>query len=327
MKKFLTWPLALLMMVGLVTACDDDDDDDDDMNTNQEMTITATVQASSDFSVLADALVRTQLTGVLNDENSEFTVFAPDNEAFQDLLDDLGYASLDELENALGTNTLRNILLYHVMSGEVMASQVSSGYIETQGVNGNGNNLSAYINAQGGVMLNGSSNVDEADIDASNGVIHRLDAVIMPMTVAGLVAVNNESFTSLETALGVADGDLVSVLSDESAEYTVLAPNDAAFQAVIDATSSGDLNGLVQTLGGTDVLASVLLYHVVPSEVQSGDVPNGSVTTASGGDITFATSNGVEITDATGNTVSVIEADITGTNGVVHTLNGVLLPQ
>jgi len=322
MMKFWKWPLAVLMAGVLFTGCDDDDDDDDPDPQPQEQSITATVQAEGDFSILADALTRTQLTGVLADENNDFTVFGPDNDAFQDLLNDLGLASLDELESTLGTNVLRNILLYHVVSGEVMANQVTTGYVSTQGVNDNGNNLSAYLNAESGVMINGTSTVEEADIEATNGVIHRVDAVIMPMTVAGLVAVNEMSLSSLEAALGVADGNLISVLSNENATYTVLAPNNAAFDATIAATNSGDLNGLVQFLGGTAELADVLLYHVLPTEVQSGSVSD----TVNGANVTFSTANGVEITDGGGNTSSVIEADITGTNGVVHIIDGVLLP-
>lgn len=320
------WPLAILMAGVLFTGCDDDDDDDDQNTTPQEQSITATAQAEADFSILVDALTRTQLAGVLSDENNDFTVFAPDNEAFGDLLNDLGYASLDELENALGTNVLRNILLYHVIAGEVTASQVTTGYVSTQGVNDNGNNLSAYINAENGVMINSVSTVEQADIEASNGVIHRVDAVILPMSVAGLIEVNQMMLSSLETALGVADGNLITVLSNENASYTVLAPNNDAFDATIAATNSGDLSGLVQFLGGTDVLADVLLYHVIGSEVQSGAVSSGDVATVNGANVTFATSNGVEVTDAGGNTYSVVEADITGTNGVVHIINGVLLP-
>ncbi len=322
--KILKWSILFMMIMGLTVACDDDDDDNG--NQPQEQTIAAIVEANADFSVLADALDRTDLTSVLANSSAEFTVFAPDNAAFQALLNDLGYAGLDELENALGTATLKNILLYHVLGAELKSDAVTSGYLSTQAVNANNNQLSSYINVSGGVRLNGSSSVTDPDIEASNGVIHRINAVITPLNVAELITVNDASFSSLEAALTVADGDLVTVLSDPNASFTVFAPDDDAFTAVINATNSGDLTGLVQTLGGTDVLAEVLTYHVVASELQSEDVSNGSVATVNGANITLSSSNGVQITDGQGSVSTVSEANITGTNGVIHMIDGVLLP-
>ena len=96
---------------------------------------------------------------------------------------------------------------------EVKAAAVSTGYAATEGTTADGDKLSIYLNTDMGVMINGTSSVITADIDASNGVINEIDAVILPLSIAGLIAVNSE-FSSLETALSVADGNLDSVLND-----------------------------------------------------------------------------------------------------------------
>lgn len=325
-KQFLNWPIVMLMGVAVMfTSCDEDTITV--TNPVAEKTIAGTASGDDDFSILVDALTRTGLVSVLDDASAEFTVFAPDNDAFTDLLADLQLNSLDELETALGNDGLKNVLLYHVLSGEVTAAMVSEGYVTMMGVNANGNMLSAYISLEGSdVVINAESDVETADIQASNGVIHQIDEVLLPPTVYDLIAFNDEDFNSLAIAVGAADGNLDMVLGDETAEYTVFAPNDDAFDAAITATSSGDLNGLVAAIGGTSGLQDVLLYHVLGSEVRASAVTTGMVPTANGDMLSIDTSNGVVITDGQNGMATVIKTNITGTNGVIHEITGVLLP-
>lgn len=310
-----------------LTACENDDDDNLDTPDPKQETIADIAVATPRFSILVDALTRTNLVSVVADANADLTVFAPNNQAFADALTALGFADLDALETALGTDGLKNVLLYHVLGAEVKAMDVSTGYAATEATNADGDKLSLYLNTNAGVQINGSSNVETADIDASNGVIHEIDAVILPLSIAGLLAVNTE-FSSLVTALGVADGNLDSVLSDPATgPVTVFAPNDAAFGKLLSDLGLNDLNELVTAIGGSGALANVLLYHVVGGNTSSDEVTNGPLTTLQGDVITISTSNGVEITDGAGTTTKVIATDIQGTNGVAHTLDYVLLPQ
>lgn len=317
---------VLLMAFATVVACEDDDNETQPPTT-QEKSIGATAQAEARFSILVDALDRTGLLSVVTDESASLTVFAPNDAAFQSAFQTLGVADLDELEDVIGNAGLKNVLLYHVLDAEVMAADVTTGYVATQATNGDGDQLSAFIDASSGVMLNNAAQVVAADINASNGVIHEIDAVILPLSMYGLLEVNPD-FSSLVSALQVADGSLDSLFSaTSSGPYTLFAPDDDAFGDLLNALNAASLNELITTIGGTDVLAQVLTYHAVDGNITSDEIPNGKVMTVQGADISIATSNGVSITDGAGQTRTVTSADIQGTNGVIHRINGVLLIQ
>ena len=153
------------------------------------------------------------------------------------------------------------------------------------------------------------------DIECSNGVIHVLDAVIVPKDNIVETAIANDDFETLVTAV-VAAG-LVDTLSDESAEFTVFAPTDDAF-AELD---SDDLTNLINN--DTANLSDILLYHVIPGIVLSGDLTdNMTVTTVQGTNITITIFNEtVFINDA-----EVTLADIECSNGVIHIIDKVLIP-
>jgi transforming growth factor-beta-induced protein len=124
-----------------------------------------------DFSILVQAVVKAGLVDALSG-TGPFTVFAPTNQAFNNLFATLGISGID----ALTAEQLTPILLYHVVSGNVTASQVSTGSVPTLK---EGSTIS--ITADGmGVKLNGSSNVIATDVQGTNGVIHAIDAVILP---------------------------------------------------------------------------------------------------------------------------------------------------
>lgn len=314
-----------------LTSCSDDDDNDQNPEPGPK-SLTATIADDNRFTTLVDALQRTGLDQTL-DEAGTYTVFAPTNDAFGNALTALGYNSLDELETALTTAGLRNVLLYHVLGAEVMAADVSTGYASTAATNGDGDALSLFINTSAGVVINDAATVRETDITATNGVAHVIDAVILPLSVAGLASVN-PNYSSLVAALGAADGGLDAILAGDAAQYTVFAPNNAAFDAVIAATPGvNDLNGLVAALG-TDVLATVLLYHVVDGTVLAGDLSAGPVPTLAsdgmGGNLSITVNIGADVTITDGNSDSpdatVTATDFVGTNGAVHAINGVLLP-
>lgn len=332
MKRILSKGFALLLSsMFILTACSDDDDDTQ-TTTPQAKTLAATVAGDARFTVLLDALQRTGLDATL-DAAGTYTVFAPNDAAFTTLLADLNLADLDALESALTTAGLRNVLLYHVLGVKVMAAEVTAGYVSTLATNGEGNNLSAYITTEGMVMLNGGSTVVATDISASNGVAHEISRVILPLSIYDLVAINAD-YSSLTAALGLADGDLDDVLSG-SDNFTLFAPNNAAFQEIIDITPGvNTLAELVNALG-TDGLAGVLLYHVVNGSVLAGGLSTGAVPSLSpdgmGGTLDFIVNVGAEVTIIDNNTLTadatVTKTDMIGTNGALHFINKVLLPQ
>nr|WP_321228619.1 fasciclin domain-containing protein [uncultured Psychroserpens sp.] len=312
--KFL--PLFLLALV--ITSCNNDDDNGI-TTTPQELNIVETAIATSDLSSLVAALQAADgdLVNVLNG-NGPFTVLAPTNEAFATFLSDNGFANLD----AVPTDVLSQILLNHVISDDLSSTDLvalGSGYTSTNATGAGGNAMSIYFNTSNGVRFNDVSSVTTADVDASNGTVHIVDAVIgLPSIVNHAVA--NSEFSNLVAALGAADGDLVNVLSG-TGPFTVLAPDNAAFATFLDGTPLGDVP--------TDALSNILLNHVLSGAVTSTDLVGlGNTytnTSASGpGDNAISLYSNVDNGVRFNGVSSVATADVIGTNGIIHAVDAVI---
>lgn len=320
MKKF-SLMLILLGFVAVLVSCSDDDDDDGGTN-NTTMNIVETAQATDDLSTLVAALQRADLVSALEGDGP-FTVFAPTNDAFQALLDsDDDWNTLEDIP----TDLLTNVLLFHVVNGEVRAADLSDTYANTLATGPDGQNLSLQIQVTGGVEFNGSASPTTTDIETSNGVVHVIDEVMLPKDIVQL-ALSNDNFSTLVSALTRSDlpVDLVSTLSLPG-PYTVFAPTNDAFAALLD--SNDDWNTLddipVQTL------VAVLSYHVVNgANVQSDQLQNNQVIETYAGPnatLTVDLSDGVKLGTTSGQSVEVIIPDVQGTNGVIHAVNQVLIP-
>ncbi|MDX1408282.1 MAG: fasciclin domain-containing protein [Saprospiraceae bacterium] len=308
MKKHVFWSFLLALPLAFtLVSCDDDDPVQP-----EPPNIVEIAADDPQFSILVSALQRTGLDATVQGL-SDATVFAPTNSAFNALGVDL---------NALTDEALSEILLYHVIAGTTITSgEIADGqtYVNTAATTGpDGTALSVMIEKDAtGVSVNGSINVVAADITGSNGVIHVVDAVIMPLDIVGH-AVANSNFTELVGALGAASGDLVSILSGDG-PFTVFAPLNSAFEAISDVVAGLD----------ADQLASVLTYHVVGgANVRSTQLTDGQqVSTVNGSSFTVNLGAGATITDSQGNTVEIILTDVQATNGVIHVLDAVILPQ
>ena len=265
--------------------------------------IVDTAAEAGQFTTLLVAAEAAGLVDTLKGEGP-FTVFAPTDDAFAALGDETIAALLADPE------TLANILLYHVVPGEVLAADVAElASAETAA------GFPVVIKAtDDGVMVN-NANVVASDIMASNGVIHVIDAVILPPTTDIVdTAIADGRFTTLVAAVEAAG--LVDALKGEG-PLTVFAPTDDAFAVL----GTDTINSL---LADPETLASILLYHVVDGAVFSGDVVKlESATTLNGADITIRVDEdgNVFINDA-----QVIIADIITTNGVIHVIDAVILP-
>ncbi len=253
---------------------------------------------------LVAAVVQAELLTTLQGEGP-FTVFAPTDDAFTAAGIDLAALDTDE-----GKATLTDILLYHVVSGSVASSALTDGMIATAV---NGDDLTFTVGE--GVMVN-DANVILADVEASNGIVHVIDKVLMPpadLVDIPTVAQGTGIHESLVAA--VIQANLLSTLQGEG-PFTVFAPTDDAF------TAAGiDLNAL-NSDEGLATLSDILLYHVVSGAVPSSAVTDGLVATAvNGDDLTFTVGEGVMVNDA-----NVILADVQASNGIIHVIDKVLMP-
>lgn len=346
MKKFFKLSYLFMLMGSLALLSCESDDNGDAMEEMEEMAddnIVQVAQATADLSLLVDALLKTDESDDYDyvttlSADGPFTVFAPTNTAFAALLEDLdGYASLADFDDEADKEVLATILEYHVVVGAAaFSTDLSDGQMITtlQGED-------ITVNLDGGVFISDATEVDAevvlADVEASNGVVHVIDKVLLPQAIIDALnaqtivdlALETDDLSSLVGALVQADAGLVDTLGSDG-PFTVFAPTNAAFQAVLDALGD-DYNSLedFDTMAEKEILATILTYHVVAGTAAfSTDLSDGQmITTVQGEDVTISIDGGVFVSDATMDMAEVVLADVEADNGVVHVIDKVLLPQ
>ena len=275
----------------------------------QPATVVEIVVNSPVHNLLEAAVIEADLAGALSGEGP-FTVFAPTDDAFLALAGALDATA----EDLLALPELADILLYHVVGGTALSSDLADGQtIATL----NGAEVTVTINDEG-IFIN-DAQVTVADIVADNGIVHVIDAVLIPPVPTNTVVdviVNSDVHNLLEAA--VIEADLAGALSGEG-PFTVFAPTDDAFLAL-----AGALGATAEDLLALPELADILLYHVVGGTALSSDLADGQA---------IATLNGAEVTvsiECDGsifiNDAQVVLADIVADNGVVHVIDAVLTP-
>jgi transforming growth factor-beta-induced protein len=205
---------------------------------------------------------------------------------------------------------LADILKYHVLGTEVTSSAVTNGAI-VQPLSAT-NTLKLTLTSTGLVYVN-QAKVTTADIFAENGVVHVLDAVVLPSETVVDIAIDN-GFSSLTAA--VVKAELLPALTNPLTKLTVFAPTNAAFANLATALGT-DLNGVLSN----PQLDDILLYHVIGDDVLSTELTNGTVPTLNGQTVTINLTGGVKV-----NTSNVTTADLVVSNGVVHVIDAVLVP-
>ena len=310
--KRINFLIITLLFSFVITACSDDDDD-------EEITVTTIVDAAiadGGFTTLVAALEATGLDETLADEAGAFTVFAPTDAAFALL----GQDTIDSL--LADTDTLSAILTYHVLSSEINA-ETAIGAAGSKVATVNGADIG--LSLDGSNLLVNTATVTATDIITDNGIIHVIDAVLTPpaaMTTSTMniveTAVEAGSFSTLIAALETAGLD--SVLADETKQFTVFAPTDAAF-AMID---SNLLDGI---LADSDVLESILLQHVVADasvdSVTAYTLNGVAATTASQATVPVAINSTTDMLTFGG--ANVVTKDIYTSNGIIHVIDMVVV--
>ena len=302
--------VILAILAVTLAACSDNTATEEESKTAESKTIVDIAAEDGRFTTLVTALQAAGLDSVLAGEGP-FTVFAPTDDAFGKLPEGT-IASLLETIPAL-----KNILLYHVVSGNVLAADVVTleSAVTLQG-------QTVSISVMGDVVKINDSQVIITDIQGSNGIIHVIDTVLLPAeeesktaeskTIVDIAAEDGR-FTTLVTALQAAGLD--SVLAGEG-PFTVFAPTDDAFGKLPE----GTIASLLETI---PALKNILLYHVVSGNVLAADVVTlESAVTLQGQTVSISVMGDVvKINDS-----QVIITDIQGSNGIIHVIDTVLLP-
>ena len=322
-KLFKIIPIVLISFSTLVSCNDDNDNDVPYQPEPTTNTIVDIAVGSENLTTLVAALQRADLVTTLASQGP-FTVLAPSNEAFNTFLTANGFNSLDDVP----TDVLTNILLNHVVGGRLASTDLTTGYASTFATSSaSQTSMSLFIDTSNGVRFNGVSSVTDADIEADNGIVHLVDAVIgLPSVVTFAVA--DPTFSTLVTALTRDDltTDFVSVLSTGAgtspAPFTVFAPTNDAFGLLL---TELDISGLADIDEPT--LDSVLKTHVVGgANVFDTDLSDNLTVTTLGGDLTANVTGGATLTDSSGRTIDIIATNVQADNGVIHAINKVILP-
>ena len=344
--------LATVVLLFALTACDVTDSAYNNVETSRiagsEALMNGTTMSSQsildiaasneDFSTLAAAVVFAGLDGVL-DGRRQFTVFAPTNDAFDVLLDALGLTA-EELLSEENKELVTSVLLYHVAAGARFSDDVvTSDQIKTQ--------QGSFIKVKEddgffvGNEENGFAalNLDLIDIEARNGVIHVIDAVMLPPSEFNpgdrTKKYESKPYSSiLEIAAGLDDfsilaqavefAGIASVL-DGRRQFTVFAPTNDAFVALLEAleTTAEDLfvpenRGLVR---------DILLYHVAPGSRKAEDVVTSDrIRTLSKSFFFVKEEEGEFFVGNENGFAQIIGTDVMARNGVIHVIDTVMLP-
>ena len=250
---------------------------------------------------LAHADLVTALSG-----SGPFTVFAPTDQAFAD-----AGINLTDFDTQEENDTLYDILTYHVLSGSVESSALSDGMTAEML---NGDNVTFTVSDT--VMVN-DANVTTPDVQASNGIIHVIDKVLIPpQELQNITTIASESEVHTTLVAALVKADLIGILQGEG-PFTVFAPTDDAF-----AEAGIDLDDFTST-DDIDFLAEVLTHHVISGAVMSTDITDGmEATSVAGYTLTFGVSMwGVAVDDA-----YVTTPNVMASNGVIHIIDSVLMP-
>ena len=271
------------------------------------------------FNTLVAAVQAAGLAETLSSEGP-FTVFAPTDDAFAALPEGTVEALLADIP------ALTDILLYHVVAGNVMASDVVGLDGQSAETALEGKSVAIKVDADR-VILNENVNVIITDIEASNGTIHVIDAVLLPPADEAMsedamsekmdivdTAVADGRFTTLVAAVEAAG--LVDALKGEG-PLTVFAPTDDAFAALPEGTVEA-------LLADIPALSDILLYHVVEGKVMAADVVElSNAMTLQGQYVDIAVEGDKVMIDG----AQVIITDIEASNGVIHVIDAVILPE
>ena len=272
-------------------------------------------KATPSLSILVEAVVAADLAATLSGAGP-FTVFAPNNDAFGALLVELKLTKAELLANK---SLLTAVLTYHVLGTKVEKASVPLGKAITtlqKGV--------FKVEAPGGVLTisdgrNRTSKIIATDVQASNGVVHIIEKVILPANKNIVeTAASLPSFSVLVEAVTAAG--LQGALSG-AGPLTVFAPTNDAFAAAL-----AEL-GITKTalFGNIPLLTKILTYHVVPGRVLKADIPATAITTLQGE--TFTISPTFVLTDQRARLTNITATDVFTSNGVIHVVDKVILPK
>ncbi len=315
MNKHSLWLiLPILSAILLFSACSDDPDP----GIAEGPKLNAVLEGDAKFSMMKAAMDRANLGPTL-EGRGPYTVLVPTNEAFEDFLSDAGLSSIADIP----PSQLSRRLLPHIIQNEVPGSSFGEGYIQTLAIESNSlNSVTLYVNSLTGI--NGLAGLDEIDIQASNGLIHRIDAVLPIPHLWTHLGANNE-FGLFFEALSRLSNTIQDPLENEG-PFTVFAPNNAAMLDFLRQSDWDDLNEIP-----IETLWNILSVHIVPQRnlLASQFTDNMGLNTLSPNEVIltiYANGGAFVISGNMANTVPLEIVNLQASNGIIHMIPEVVIP-
>ena len=257
------------------------------------------------------------------------TLFAPTDSFFKIHLTDYGVDSLSGLYNFLGPAEFSNFLKYHILEKKLKTMDVVSSYVATAASNTNGNKIHAYANIIGKtVNLNSyAATVIEADIPVEQSILHKVDGVIVPLTLNGLIRVN-PNLSKMKSGISKSQDNIEVLLNQENLAHTIFCPNDAAISDFLNDTGYYDWNAFANA-NGNAALSEMLRYHILEDDYRASSLTTTIYSTLLAGHTlqVIKVSNGtINIQDEqnTQPMAAILTTDITAINGSLHIVDKVL---
>ncbi len=268
------------------------------------------IATSPNHTSLTAAINTAGLANVLRSADSSYTIFAPDNNAFNELAINLG----TNITGLLALPNLSGILTYHVLGTRVAAAAINNGAIVSPL---NQANTIKLTKTSTNVFAN-QAEVNAADLNADNGVVHSLNSVLLPFETVVDIAIDN-GFTSLVAV--VVKAELLPALTNPFDTFTVFAPDNNAFNEL--AAGLGLTLAQVLALNIEDI-QELLYYHLLPGNVLAAAITNGAIVQP------VSQENTLKLTKTTSNKVFINQAEViipnlAANNGTVHAINSVLV--
>ena len=295
----MTRVVAMALPLLILTNCQEDEVEIRDKGGLPVVSVLNSFESEGQFSTFYEIMTELGVVATYNGSGPsyEYTIFAPTNAAFEAFFNRYDvYEGIADIPDEL----LFDLLEYHIVEGSVGSGDLGSAQTTVQGADitfGNG-------------MINGRANITTADRAARNGFVHEIDAVLIPPTIGTEtileVAVGNDDFSSLVAAISRFP-DLVDLIDGEDGAFTVLAPTNAAFNALLASLPYSSLDEIPDPL-----LRVVLEYHLLDGVFTSATIAGPQVTVGQ---------EGLDL-----NLELVSTPDVGATNGVIHILDEVLLP-
>lgn len=316
-RLYSTKVLMLFFSALLIVSCKDD------AEKAVPKTLSDHIIETPNLTILEAAIRHAGLTDAL--KSGYLTIFAPDDSAFVAS----GFAS-EAAITALPAEDVKKLLEYHILTERLQSTELQNG---PNSVLTSFSKDSIYVGKNDiGMYVNGNA-IKRKDLKTANGVVHIVDHVLAPPTKSLLaLAQADANFSFLVAAVTrVAASSstvpqvsaLLSVLGANSGNYTIFAPTNQAFINAGYTTVEK-----IQTTNAT-VLANVLLYHIVSVRLFTSNMVAGKITPmAPGKTIDVTTTNGIKLTGSGNNglSASIVKPNQLATNGVVHTIDRLLIP-